>query len=318
MPEADLNDLGVKTADVSLVEDRVVAEAVASAEKAEAEEVENKLQEIDEQINAYRKEEQKLLRATLDSKRRKALEAIRKKIRTANDKRKRFLDAAEARDVLNGGSKEGNGAVNGAAAEQKEGESERDFLIRTGRLTPFQGQFGYERRQSASTPLRRRRGPELSTPNPEELKASFRSKISDRAVELDDGVEGVSPAEEFVSSGSESLSANSPKDSDDDFNPAKSGGAELNSDSDEQGGTSALKRKRARTRASFVELAGDVDDEESGSLGNLEGKLEEIEEREGDDWICDDEEEVEFEGGLRVPSSVYFKLFEYQKTAVSF
>lgn len=326
MPEPTLNDLGVEARAVGTVEDDILADAQARATAAEQDDFEQSLFAIDDQLKQLRAEERVLVRQNAKSK----LSSIRKRIETALGRRKALIDAHDERKRI----ATAGGAASIAVSDDKPagGESERDFLIRTGKLTPFQGQNGYERRTGSAPdiiakPTRRR----LSDFAHQHVVNYTRDDVPQRS--SDDGSEEPPSLQEFpvfFSSIEKAPSNNSKKrprvsshrtDSDDeggsancddeDYKPATSPPCSDEEDVISPSVLSAKKRKKAPSRK---EGGKDGDDVQKGD--------EDEEDRdedgpEGADVVINEEEELELEGGLRFPASVYDRLFAYQKTGVS-
>lgn len=325
MPEPTLNDLGVEARAVGTVEDDILADAQARATAAEQDDFEQSLFAIDDQLKQLRAEERVLVRQNAKSK----LSSIRKRIETALGRRKALIDAHDERKRI----ATAGGAASIAVSDDKPagGESERDFLIRTGKLTPFQGQNGYERRTGSAPdiiakPTRRR----LSDFAHQHVVNYTRDDVPQRS--SDDGSEEPPSLQEFpvfFSSIEKAPSNNSKKrprvsshrtDSDDeggsancddeDYKPATSPPCSDEEDVISPSVLSAKKRKKAPSRK---EGGKDGDDVQKGD--------EDEEDRdedgpEGADVVINEEEELELEGGLRFPASVYDRLFAYQKTGV--
>ena len=285
MADHNLSELGVTATDVNKVEDQVIAEAEQFAKQAEVEEFQSNLKKVDEELLQLQKQHKTLSQASFSSKRLRELEKIQKKISNLEEKRTKLLEANDAREELknaqNNNSLSDKQYVAIIDDKKHEGESERDFLIRTGRVTPFQGQHGYERRHTTTV------GP-------------IRNKIQRQEVEI-------TPVSDSISKRTPSKGSTHKKvesDDEDDYTPD----SEEDDDDDETFEIEGDSKKRKRTDNAS---ASDANGEQS--LNNEEM----LPEEEGDDWILDDSEEVEFDGGLKVPSMVYDRLFDYQKTGVS-
>lgn len=304
MSNSHLKGLGVTAQDVSRVESNVLAHAEAEAERAEQKEVDDSLEAIEKQLSDLQREENDLSQLSFTTKRSRQLDSISRKIATLTKKRDRLIEAQEARKEL---TKNLTGFDPSVADDTRaEGESEREFLIRTGKLTPFQGQSGYERAQSAAPTIRRRR-----------VKSMDLSYVDsdDSVVELgcvrSDEENIQAEVNNIEKPRSKSSKRNQPRvgsDDEDEYVPEEISKAtsEDGSDWEQENISSSKKRKRG-----IAGLSDDADEE------TYEPQVSE-ELREGDDWAPEDDEEVEFEGGLKLPSSVYDKLFDYQKTGVSY
>lgn len=370
MPNSPLAGLGVKAADVSLVEDNVLAAAEAHASQAEAEELSRLLRGQDAQLVALRKQERILSAGRFSTAASRQLRAIRARIQTVREKRARIADAAEARKDIreSAPARKREGAHDDKLPRIQEGETEKEFLIRTGKLTPFEAQKGEQGRHTGHVRRRRiRDGPvQVSEVVREEDHAvhhdvaqvtlpQLRGAKSSAAAKLVKGTEDVtsqssaprrrtrhssvklndadpSPGEASDAEGpvsgarrrSSKLLAGKRKrasrsgSDEDEYRPDQSDG-DVSEELDWKAeGTKRQKRKSTSNSSSFADLVNDADDEHMG-VGRDEASLEEegLESREGDDWVPDSEEEIEFDGGLRLPASVYDKLFDYQKTGVS-
>lgn len=340
MSDDHFASLGVKAADVSAVESSVVAEAEARAFEAEAEEHARLLSEVDEQLATLQKQEKSLSSQRFSTALNRQLKAVQARIQTAKDRRTRLLEARAAREDLR--SVEPHHDQNALATRDEkepriaEGESERDFLIRTGRLTPFEGQKGYERKPVG--PVRRRRpgaplepstsGGTLDTSDTqtrEQQKEDIRIPASNVNFDSDavnsrdtsgDGLVHV----EGESARKRRRTGRSSADSDEgDYEPdADESDNESSKDSDWERKKVTKSRRNGRSKAeSFADLVDDADEEMAMCPSGHSSDADELETREGDDVILDNDEEIELDGGLRIPSSVYDRLFDYQKTGVS-
>lgn len=353
MPNSPLEGLGVKAADVSAVEDSVLATAEADASKAEAEELSALLREQNVQLAALLKQERILSAGRFSTAASRQLKNIRARIETVKEKRKRITEAAEARKEIRERAPQ-KSEKRGGTAEQQDGESERDFLVRTGKVTPFEAQRGDVTR--TKQPVRRRRtnvgsvevtasvsnvGPGTASVAPETI---YSEDALDRgeAFEPHNANEGgsslsLTPQQNTeddpgTATGLESIEendfrvrktskkrkrANSSFSDEDEYMPS---GPEDDASDDLDWKAESLKKRKGRQSSrlsSFADLAEDADDEVVDDVqGDSPHDLQGLEQREGDEWQPESAEEIEFDGGLRMPASVYDKLFEYQKTGV--
>lgn len=349
MPEPDLNDLGVTAEDVDQVEDAVLAEAQAAAAVAADDDFEQTIASVDAQIAALRKEERGLQMQHKDRRQPAGLSALRKRLDHALTRRQGLFEAHLERERLVAGER----ALKPADIpddKPSSGESHREFLIRTGKLTPFQGQHGYERDNAQSQPVRRR----LSVNNVSSLpceEASYVSKGVD--TKFLEPAMAVLENEEVISSriplGEEDsnlpaknarkcqkLTVGHQARQRDAQSPDDEGISDMDDDGDEdfvpndfssQKNIESKKRNRTATRKSrsftrAIALKGSDGLESNGTdLEANEGGLEQLEPQseslEGDDFLVEEQEEVEFEGGLLMPASIYDRLFAYQRTGVS-
>lgn len=297
MTEPNLSDLGVHAQNVEAVEDEIFARAEVHAEKAEAEELAANVRKLDEQLHTLHSEEKLLLRSSFTTRANRRLSTVQKNIRNLESKKRQLLDAKEARQEI----KEKSHAAEGCIADdkRKEGESERDFLVRTGRVTPFQGQFGYERGQGVPSGATRRKlnvGSEHLPVN-EGVHQQSRSTISREECE-----------QTMPSTVSQEEERKSSADSDE-YIPSESETDDLfDKEADEKKARRRLKKKKKLSFANAVDYAEESSDEPSGDSP--------LNFKEGEEWTMEEEEEVEFEGGLRIPCSIYDKLFDYQRTGV--
>lgn len=319
MSDQNLSKLGVQVEEVSRVEDIVLAQAEANAKQAEAHEFQSNLEKLDNQLQKLRTEELKLSKSSFTVQRSRELDLLKKKICSVVDKKKALQEANSARREIRQREKTLGESV--ADDQRAKDESERDFLIRTGKLTPFEGQQGYERRQNKSGPIARRKVNELRVVSPDGLRRS-RKNITDG-----DGTDEcqVSANDSLVhSKDSEKSRAiqKSPKrksvrnvrktsDGEDDYVPEESSDESNYSDLKPE-----KKNSKRRRSFSFGDAIDDIDEEEVLNTARNESD-DDLFLAEGDDWAMDDEEEFEFDGGLKIPSSIYDKLFDYQKIGVS-
>lgn len=285
MADPTLDDLGVKAQNVAAVEDDVLADAKARAEEAEQDDLQQTVASIDNQLASLRAEERALSRG--GNAKPAKLQALRKRIQSATARKQSLYEAHDERRRI--------AVVNQAAAStavsddtRGEDESERDFLIRTGKLTPFQGQKGYERR-SAIQPV--------ETQSRKRLRPSTPPSDGDGESESNSEPDG-----DYVPNGSSAFSdedgdqqSEEDEDADEDFEISK-----VKSSSRKDGSKKPVKKRRK----SNVVDAGYAIEQQHGAA-------------EGDDVDVSQEEEVEFDGGLRVPATVFDKLFAYQRTGVS-
>ncbi|KAI0565221.1 DNA helicase [Gracilaria domingensis] len=218
----------------------------------------------------------------------------------------KLLEANEARQEI---SKKTN-LVQAAIAddERKPGESEHDFLVRTGRVTPFQGQSEYQGSQNITSGVVRRR-----------VKASLQDenrndKDDEMTVEKESGNSTrrgrSSRLRDYSGRHAKGTKCSSLED-EDEYRPSES---EEEADySDDNSSLSHIGKGTKKKRKGNFEEAFEFADEE-----DEEKESEEFQQQstEGDDWVMAEEEEVELDGGLRMPCSIYDKLFDYQKTGV--
>lgn len=342
MADPSLAALGVTAHRVAQVEDAVFADAEAKAANAAQDDFEAAVGSVDDQITALHVEE-RALRATPSSKPAPAkLAAIRRRISSAQARRQALVDAHEERARLAQEGGDGRRVVDSSAAsailaddERVEGESERDFLIRTGRVTPFQGRAGYERQASEALPTRQRapRSTNLGDISAREdepdalLRASSRKRgaCGTRAGPFGCEEKGVGNADEAAgraSSTRKRAARDASLASDGDYSPS---GSDSESEDDldygsqgekKRGSASRQLAKKRRKASGSVGLGESVGDCGAADSKKDEYPAEELEAREGDDVVVEEQEEVEFDGGLRVPGSVYDRLFDYQKTGV--
>lgn len=264
MSGQELERLSVRAADADEVAARVVADAERAADDAQREDLEARLAACDEEVRVLRANARGKVNGP-DSL------AVRKKVAAVLQRRDRLVDAAEARDRI---------ADALPLPGRKDDESDREFMIRTGKLTPFQGQYGYERRQSSAAVIPTRRRP-VPTPAAVAIPPSSESVRAPR------------PSE------NERINVDSPgsvedHDPDAEYNPGIDNSDGSDADDLDYDAEPELKRQR------IDELDENSEDGDDGLEGDAVSMVE--------------EEELEFDGGLRAPSSVYDRLFEYQKT----
>lgn len=322
MSDPTLNDLGVKAQDVSKVEQNVLAAAEAQASAAERSEHDTALATLDLHLSTLRRDEH-TLEFTCDGQPSRKLTALRARIATLLARREKLIDAHAERKRLAAPQVE---AV--ADDVQADGETRRDFLIRTGRLTPFQGHDGYERRQSIETgPTRRRVAPAHTVD--QNVTASVLSDHQEQQERSTDAIEKqtsddhthdkstpATPSRALMtrkrprpSSDSEADDDSESSDEEPDYVPSDDNYAvDADEEPDVSTDRSTIKGKKSskRQRIEVVDDSNERPDSERDDLPLLEGE----------DYVLKEEEEVEFDGGLRVPGSVYDRLFDYQKTAV--
>lgn len=309
MADPDFDQLGVTAQEVSRVEDEVLEKAEARAAEAESEELGNNLKALDGQLKKFRNEERVLARASFTKQRSRALQTLRKKIETIQRRKNEMLEADVARKEIRQKSKSSGAAI----SDDKRGadETEREFLIRTGKLTPFQGKVGYSTVQGEVNSPRRKR---IARDVPDESSA-IKEQVGTPLQRSDDNI---FESNKKVPSSSDSKTRSTrgkrnKNEQDDDYRPS-----DVTSESSaEDLWEPASDRRRKRRRVRRPEKFEDSNDEDlSASDGGSEGQSD-LAIQEGDDWKLEDEEEVEVDGGLRIPASVYDKLFDYQKTGVS-
>lgn len=335
MPEPCLDDLGVTARAVANVEDDVLADAQAQAAVAEQDDFQQSVAAMEEQIIKLRTEQRSLKKQSLEKTSAK-LQSLEKRIEALVARKQAVFDAHEERKRI---ASQNRTAI---VSDEKpgEGETEREFLIRTGQLTPFQGQQGYERQHSDAQPTRRRLANPPYPSSPPNTRLG-RDKYSNSNESERDRFEAVNVQRREQCSKLDCRTFDSPvtssrtgtennrkrsrstvdSDDEDEYVPdASSSDGEAEEDvftppAISSGPPQARKKQRkshSSTRA-FNNDEGDnpVADEDEG-LGKINRN-----EREGDDVVVGEEEEVEFEGGLRVPGSIYDRLFPYQRTGVS-
>lgn len=342
MSSDQLESLGASAVikDVSAVEDSVVAAAEARASKAETEEHARLLAELDSQLKVLRKQERTLSSARFSTAGNRQLQSIRARIRTAQDRRTRLVEADEARRSIRDAHRTDAPSTEIAGKNDKEpriaqGESQREFLIRTGKVTPFDGQRGYEHK--AKGPIRRRRALvsegvrhqfdinavssdlELArdTSPHNTVKRSRSSKEADDIGKEGDDVPGNEsaldqiPAGRDLSNRAKRMSSESESEG---YQPGRSGSEDEQPDGQDYAEGRGKKRKRKQSSLQY----GDEDDIPSISPKVEISDVDDLETREGDEWVHNNDEEVELEGGLRIPASIYDRLFDYQKTGVRY
>lgn len=332
MSEPNLNDLGVRARAVATVEDDVLADAHARATVAEQDDYEQAIATVEDHLVKLRTEERSLKNSLHDRVPSAKFQALRKRIETAIARKQALFDAHEERKRLSSSS-----SVAIVSDKQAQGESHRDFLIRTGKLTPFQGQQGYERQPTDIEPTRRRvahsflseslkipevesssnfgdkYGPECTSPRASEhMRQNLDSKNESDLSEKHEGT----PA-----TGSLKRSRSMSDSDEDEYNPelsassSDSGEGDANFNPKCSSSSRPQTRKKMRTSRSSTLATAGVDNERFAEKGSL--KTSGDNSKDGDDITLAEEEEVEFEGGLRVPGSVYDRLFAYQRTGVS-
>ncbi|CDF35179.1 unnamed protein product [Chondrus crispus] len=352
MPDSPLAGLDVRASDVAAVEHSVLATAEANASKAEAEERARLLRDHDTQLSALLKQERILSAGRFSTHANRQIKAVRARIDTIKAKRKRIIEAAQARDEIRDRGQEGRGKdPAGTVVHKEEGERDTDFLIRTGKLTPFEAQNPGA--TQARNPVRRRRTKlgdvEFSAPVAGVDGTVFPPHVESADASASDG--NVDPVTLPTSSGryragpiaAEQPSLIASEGESDGVHPetsaarakpvakrrrptsdSGSGGDEYKPDESDDSLADELewkpegakKRKRSPNSASFHDIVDDADDEIPGRSDTPE-----VDEGpqlpEGDDWKLDSTEEIELDGGIRIPASIYDKLFDYQKTGVS-
>lgn len=331
MSEPSLNDLGVTARAVSTVEDDVLADAHARATVAEQDDHELAVAAVEDQLVKLRAEEQSLRKSVRDRAPQAKLRALRKRMDVAVARKQALLDAHEERKRLSL-----NASV-GIESDDKpaQGESHRDFLIRTGKLTPFQGQHGYERQPADIEPTRRRVTLSLPSENLKNAdidyggltKEKCEPDVNNRKASNSRQQKHSSNDDSNILVEDESASSRARKrkrarsnlnSDEDEYNPELSSSNSESEDDDSSfnakktSNTRARKKKRVSCSTPLVSESGN--DEGHGQKGSLtsEGNV-----NEENNITLDEEEEVEFEGGLRVPASIYDRLFAYQQTGVS-
>eukprot|EP00178_Gracilaria_changii_P014002 TRINITY_DN396_c0_g2_i5.p2 TRINITY_DN396_c0_g2~~TRINITY_DN396_c0_g2_i5.p2 ORF type:complete len:320 (-),score=72.35 TRINITY_DN396_c0_g2_i5:1603-2562(-) len=302
MAEPNLSELGVTAKNVEEVEDAIFASAEVQAKNAEAQELDSNIEKLDQQLKTLRAEEQILLKSSFSTRTNRRLGAIQEKIKVVQKKKMKLLEASEARQEIGKRANLVQSAI--ADDERKPDESEHEFLVRTGRITPFQGQSSYQDNQIGSSAIIRRR-----------LKVPIQKHQSDEKDELAVGQE----IEESINPTTSSSHTNSNchvkgattsiSTDDGEYLPADWEEEDALEDDAYSNETGKRKKKRKNKFEDDVDFADDEVKEE-GSEDIQEFLVE------GDDWVTTDTEEVELEGGLRITSSIYDKLFDYQKTGV--
>lgn len=318
MSDFSLSGLDVHAADVLSVEREVLSKAEANAVQKEKEERTTILKNIDEQLSTLQDQERKLASGKYTSAASRQLQALKKRIDALHLKRRSFVEAEKAREELR------DVKSNSTSDRHKnEGESERDFLIRTGKLTPFEGKVGYERKQAG--PTRRAR----STQQDVKKEAAgfnigydhaqvYKPILSNNSNENHDVSQTHKPSELKEGSLTQitkdfDVAGTKESNSDNDYIPDASELRE-NSGGESSEGSAGNDRSERRKKRKITGLAQDNLRENISSNKHFPETDDELE---GSDWEPEDKEEVEFDGGLRIPASVYDKLFEYQKTGVS-
>ncbi|CAN8076227.1 unnamed protein product [Agarophyton chilense] len=306
MSEPNLSELGVNAQSIEAVEDVILASAEVQARTAEAQELESNIEKLDQQLQTLRTEEAVLLKSSFSTQKNRRLNSIQGKIRVLEGKKRKLFEASEARQEI---VKKTN-AVQSAIAddERKPGETQLDFLVRTGRVTPFQDQFSYKGKTTVSSGVIRRR-----------VKVSLQEAHQsdgedDFSVETGNGSSAksqrASHTQKYSSEQWKRSKANAP-DEEDEYCPNESE-EEPSSSEDDSWSIDVDKPAKKKRKVSIEDIVDFADEEreDKKSEDSVQGL------KEGDDWVMADEEEVELEGGLRMPCSIYDKLFDYQKTGV--
>lgn len=353
MAEPNLNDLGVTAEAVDLVEDAVLAKAQAAASAAAEDDFEQTVATLDSQINVLRKEERSLEAQHTGHRQPAALSGLRKRLDHAYARRQRLIDARSERQrlALGEGAQPPSDVPDDKPAS---GESERDFLIRIGKLTPFQGQHGYERDQTKGQPIRRRVFNPSGSSLPRERAMCVEDDVDVKSLQLAPGafeqskntsssVPSINQApskpirnsrkrqrvsEDRVKRGRNIFSAvddeesdidDGDNDSDEDFVPDTP--ASRNKVEYKKRKRTTSKNGRAPRTAPLSESDDGIESEQTAfTAGNdIDESVEaQFEGPEGDEYIVEEQEEQEFDGGLRMPASIFDRLFAYQRTGVSF
>lgn len=299
MTNPSLSDLGVNAQNVEHVEHAVVAQAEAEAHRAQVEEHQINLNKLDEQLANFRLHETELLDSSFTAQRKRRLSSLQKKIQNLQENRMKLLESNQARRELSNT----NPLIERSVSDnhRNEGESERDFLIRTGRVTPFQGYVGYERAEDKSSAI-------VSQKLTLTYKDTSKRLIPPHSIEP---FHASSRELTQISAGNlapkthRNLPSGKKGSDEDEYVPSLSEEANL---SDQNIPGYETNKKRIRLSNDEIDFA---DDEVERTVDDPR-----MEEKEGDAWIMEDDEEVEFAGGLRIPSSMYEKLFDYQRTGV--
>lgn len=346
MSEPILNDLGVTAEAVDLVEDAVLAEAQAQAAAAAKDDFEQTVSLLDTQISELSKEERTIEAKQTGRRKPALLSAVRKRLDHARTRRQRLLDARLERErlALGESAREPTAIPDDKPAS---GESERDFLIRTGKLTPFQGKHGYERDQTKNKLTRRRVSNLPDFPSNQERKTSIEDDVDVESLQIAPQPSSAPPN----SSSPTRPTPNSRKRRRVAFDLQKESYGDLKSDDDEENDMSedadndsdedfvpdssdlqknvvpskkkrsALNKGRVQGQATLSESDGGSGSNQTGLPANhdlndpVNGQLDGPE---GDEFVVEEQEEVEFDGGLRMPASIFDRLFPYQRTGVSF
>lgn len=249
---------GVTAQDVETVENNVIAEIQQEAAHAASEEFTSRLTRFDTDIHnlqvAILKTEEELQKHSQIWKDRrfkeKELNVLRRKLTTLQNKRKTFKEAANAREALKAVPKLSDN--NTAGDKRNAHESEKDFLVRTGKITPFQSTTSQGRAP------KRRKLSNTATP----VRKRPRSKLERLSEDPD--------------------SKNTPR-------PEEGKGKDVDYDPLDD-----------------VEADEEEDSIPEDSCENYVAAQKDEEE----------EEEVMLSEGLRIPGSIYDRLFDYQKTGV--
>lgn len=346
MSEPNLNDLGVTAEAVDLVEDAVLAEAQAQAAAGAEDEFEQTVALLDAQISELSKEERAIEAKQTGRRQPALLSAIRKRLDHARTRRQRLIDARLERERLALGE---SARQPTAIPDDKPapGESERDFLIRTGKLTPFQGKHGYERDQTKGQLTRRRVSNPPASLSIQETKTSTEDDVDVESLQIVPEPSSVPPNSSSINRPTPNsrkrrrvafdLQKESYGDlkSDDDEESDMNDDADNDSDEDFIPDSSELqktvvssKRKRSTLNEGRVQGQATLSESDGGSGSNQTGLPAnhdvndpvdgQLDGPEGDEYVVEEQEEVEFDGGLRMPASIFDRLFPYQRTGVSF
>jgi DNA excision repair protein ERCC-6 len=299
MSGEDLSSLGVEVRSVAHFAADVAATADAAAEAAELVDYTTRDSALAADIDCFRRELE--LERVKRQPNAACMQSLRRKIETAEVKRRSLTAAFQARQELAArvaaeASATVSSAGNVPGAQDAKGsdgavrmaaETQRDFDIRTGKITPFHVGEGaaemFQRRQKTAYTLplaRKRRRPAVL----KDAASAGRARggiDTGKLAESDDDDDGDSDDdgihhEEDVGSDWSFDSDSLAEDSDnDDF------------DSDDEGD---MRRRKTSADKAAAELV-DKDEDSDG-------------------------EEVVIDGGLSMPASLFDKLFEYQKTGI--
>ncbi|KAK4799690.1 hypothetical protein SAY86_025055 [Trapa natans] len=178
-------------------------------------------------------------------------------------------------------------------------ETERDELVRKGLFTPFHKLKGYERQ------IQEPRSSQLSNvPEQQDGNNDFASRIADRVVQSMSEAAQARPSTKLLDS--ESL----PKLDPPTFPFQRLKPPPRFSRSSKGEGGSRKRKKRPLTDKKWRNVTSQDD------VGSVDDYLNEENQDHGDDIDSDDPTSVMLEGGLKIPSSIFYKLFDYQKVGV--
>lgn len=193
------------------------------------------------------------------------------------------------------------------ASDRQEGESEQEYLVRTGKITPFANSRGFTRGRGDVTQ-------NIDTSKP--FSASTITEIGDIKEEDEDGEDG------------EEVEVKAEESAEEDADDAYSSGYTTDEVDPEDIELVELKKKRKRNERPETEAIDDGDEwsyqqrlkwwiEKRQKARARAGVIVPASDYAKDEWLLDGPEaDAILEGNFKVPGEIFNALFDYQKTCV--